>query len=188
MNVKQISINIWRLLKKENTVDMIFKVYLKRFKKYAFTEGQCVGYEQYEAVITKLYHSIEKGLAFEEYRPGFGEKNIDKLIRKMEQYSCQYDVEAFFYRTALSVLKEYVAKNEKYGLKDEKLKGRIDNLLGKSNYEGGIFQFTKSDILTVQNKKFDEFIKSRHSIRHFSNIPVELDKIKDAIKLAQLTP
>lgn len=61
-------------------------------------------------------------------------------------------------------------------------------LPGFPNDEGGILEFRPADVEQMRSMDYQDFAKSRHSIRHFSEIPVELEKVKDAIKLAQLTP
>ena len=82
----------------------INKKYYRHFCRYAFSNGRCENEYQYEAMITKLYHAVEKGLSYLNYRPGFGQKNIESLIGLLDQYSEKYDVSAFFYQTALSTL------------------------------------------------------------------------------------
>ena len=42
--------------------------YFNRFEKYSFTDCQCETQEQFEASVTRLYHTIEKGLSYENYR------------------------------------------------------------------------------------------------------------------------
>jgi nitroreductase len=99
-----------------------------------------------------------------------------------------YDTDAHFYRTALSVLHHYVEKNRLYNHVDEKLNEAILNLPGTPNDEGGILEFCPLDDKQMCSKNYQDFVNSRHSIRHFSDRPVELEKVKDAIRLAQLTP
>ena len=173
-----------KLLSKQKDIT---KVYYKNFKKYAFTSKKYKNEQQYEASITKMYHSVEKGLSYPEYRAGFGRDNIESLIAAMTEYSREYDVSAFFYKTALGTLKEYVRKNKEYGLDDPLLEARIDALAGEANDLGGIIEFepyTKGS----ENFDFEDFVKSRHSIRHFSKDPVDIDAVKRAVGLAQHTP
>lgn len=161
--------------------------YLKRFKKHAFVTGECVNEQQYEAYITKLYHSIEKGLAYENYRKGFGEKNIEDLLSAMEKYSDKYDVSRFFYKTALSTLWAYVKKNEEHGLENQELKNRLSNLKGEANDVGGVIEFTPVDF-SSKDFDFEDFLKSRHSIRDFSEESVNVSVLQQAIRMAQYTP
>ena len=89
-----------------------YERYLKKYQAYTFSGNTCSSYQQYEAQITKLYHAVEKGLSYRNYRAGFGKDNIENLIGLMRCYAEEYDVTAHFYETALSVLYAYVQKNK----------------------------------------------------------------------------
>lgn len=163
--------------------------YLKAYQQYAFDEtGTLSDEKQFEACITRLYHTIEKGLAFPEYRPGFGKSNLDKLLRQMESYAEQYDTEAFFYRTALSCLHAYLKKNAECGHEDPELQARIGKLPGTPNDCGGVITARPTTAEERDAMDYASFVKSRHSVRHFSAEPVDPEKTKAAIRLAQHTP
>lgn len=162
--------------------------YYNRYSKNAFIDGKCKNEKQYEASITRQYHTIEKGLSYLEYRPGFGQRNVEALISSLEQYSKKYSTEKFFYRTALCVLKKYVEKNREYGVVDSALNERIKALPGTPNEFGGIIQFHPFTCEDTTKLDFQALVKNRHSIRHFSSQPVELDAVIRAVNLAQYTP
>ena len=177
----------------KNVVKLIYpekdmgKIYNKKFQKYAFSNIKCKNKQQYEALITKLYHAIEKGLSYEDYRAGFGKNNVDQLMNLLEEYSKEYSVTEFFYETALSTLNEYVKKNKEYGHNDQTLESRINTLKGNANNDGGVLKFEpykKGDKIF----DFSEFVKTRHSIRHFSKEPISVETVKRAVALAQHTP
>ena len=174
-------------LRNKKGIASISKLYHKRFKKYAFTDCQCVHEEQFEASIIRLYHTIEKGLSYEDYRAGFGRANVEKLISSLEQYAQKgYDTSGFSYETAISCLNEYVKKNREYNMIDKNLEERIQRLPGKSNAKGGVIRISASS--GTNQLDYKELILKRHSIRHFSNEPIELSRLVDAIKLSQHTP
>ena len=163
------------------------KSYYVRFRKYAFSGDSCKDMYQYEALITKLYHAVEKGLSYLDFRPGFGKNNIEQLLQQLERYAEKYDTSAFFYETALSVLAEYVRKNKEYGWADAELEARIQALKGMPNTQGGAMEFEPYQ-KNSEAFNFETFAKSRHSLRHFSAEPVDFELVKDAIALAQHTP
>ena len=167
---------------------VILNQYYKRFCDNAFQIGHCSKQEQYEASITRLYHTIEKGLTYENYRAGFGKDNISNLITEMENYSKIYDIDTEFYQTALSVLHQYQRKNKEYGVIDEKINSRISALKGKENNKGGIITFTPWSEKRLKEEPYGEVVKNRHSIRHFSTQSVKLEDIYAALDLAQATP
>lgn len=164
------------------------KTYFRHFNKYTFVEGSCESASQYEASITKLYHAIEKGLAYNHFRAGFGEKNILALLDALEKYAGKYEVNVFFYQTALSVLHRYIEKNKEFGWENTAVEKRIAKLPGSANHCGGEIKICPKNLETVKNLNFEDFIKDRHSIRHFSSEPVDMKLLYDAIGLAQFTP
>lgn len=182
MNIK----NKLRIMIKDKLYNVI-SIYAHQFRKYSFIDCECHTQPQFEASIIRLYHTIEKGLSYEDYRAGFGKDNIEKLLISLEQYASKgFDTSAFFYETALSCLNEYVRKNKEYGYEDPQLEQRIDKLPGKPNKFGGTI--TISAPVHPENLSYEELLKTRHSIRHFSEKPVDLELLKNAIKLAQYTP
>ena len=99
-------------LKNHNSPSYQLKKLKERHKRYCFTDLKCNSKEQYRASITRLYHTIEKGLAYENYRAGFGADNVNKLIETLSQFSRKYNIDEFCYRTALDCLYKYIAKNK----------------------------------------------------------------------------
>jgi nitroreductase len=190
MTVKGLKSRIKKLIMGGNSqIKESYRAYIKRYEKFSFVTGNCQIKEQYEASITRLYHTIEKGLAYTNYRAGFGSDNVKVLVAEMQHYASQgYDTEASFYKTALCVLHRYIEKNRLYKHVDVKLNEAVEKLPGFPNDEGGILEFCPADVEQMHSMDYHDFAKSRHAIRHFSEIPVELEKVKDAIKFAQLTP
>lgn len=165
-----------------------FKLYYKRYCDNAFDERSCKNIQQYEASITRLYHTIEKGLSYEDYRPGFGKDNVEKILNLLEKYAEAYDTEKFFYRTALSTLNEYVKRNKEHGWTDAELEKKVSHLRGTPNSSGGAFSFEPMNNVDLGKVDFETLLMSRHSTRHFSDETVEKELIKKAIMLAQHTP
>lgn len=162
--------------------------YFFNYSKYSFDEDDCHFREQYEANITRLYHTIEKGLSYEDFRPGFGKANINLLISQLKAYSNKYGSDEFFYQTALSTLYSYIEKNKYYGYYPKKVVKEINQLPGFANDCGGVVTFTPTEPIELKKMNYEQLVKSRHSIRHFSSSPVDVSRIKLAIELAQFTP
>lgn len=166
----------------------LYENYYNKYQKFSFVDGSCTDEKQFEASITRLYHTVEKGLSYLNYRPGFGKENVEALVRSLEQYSKQYSVDKFFYQTALSVLDEYVRKNTEHGVENKELSKRISALPGKKNEAGGAIKFVPLSSEELSKANYKELVETRHSIRHFSDKPVELERVENAVKLAQYTP
>jgi len=162
----------------------------KRFNKYSFGSNNNLDcFEQFEARITKAYHSIEKGLSYQNVRLGFGKSALDNLIELMSQYKeLKYPIESECYQTALSNLYKYVELHESQHYDMTELKKRISHLNGVANNLGGSIELTKTEIEGKLKEDFKVFSASRHSVRDFSSSPVDIITIKQAINLAQNTP
>lgn len=166
----------------------LYENYYNKYRRFSFVDGSCTNEKQFEASITRLYHTVEKGLSYLNYRPGFGKENVEALVRALEQYSKQYSVDKFFYQTALSGLNEYVRKNAEHGVENKELSKRISALPGKKNEAGGAIKFVPLSSEELSKANYKELVETRHSIRHFSDKPVELERVENAVKLAQYTP
>ena len=161
--------------------------YYDKFEKYSYVDCKCKTQEQFQASITRLYHTIEKGLAHHNYRAGFGRENVDKLIESLDQYvKMGFDCSAFFYETALSCLKAYIQKNKENDLEDSALETRVNRFPGKANTCGGTITVSKPT--ETESMNYEQLVSSRHSIRHFSNQSVDLKALIKAVELAQYTP
>ncbi len=180
---------IKRKLGLSNPAKEICNRHYLRVRRFSFSGDKCIDEKQYEAVITRWYHTIEKGLAYVNYRAGFGKKNIDALLQSMENYvAAGHDKNVFFFQTALSTLSAYIEKNRQFGVENKELEQRV-NLLGHSgNNVGGVLQFTPLSSDEIEKLNYKEFVLDRHSMRHFSSDPVEISRVKSAIELAQHTP
>lgn len=169
------------------TTRAVLENYYKRFEEYSFVDGECVTEPQFEASITRLYHTVEKGLSYENYRAGFGKDNVEMLMKSLEQYAGRkLDIDKEFYQTALSCLHEYIRKNKDHGVDNPELETRIKNLPGKPNDCGGAI--TVSAPVHPERLSYKELVTERHSIRHFSDTPLDIEIVQDAIQLAQFTP
>ena len=79
-------------------------------------------------------------------------------------------------------------KTRKHGLTDEALEQTLRGLLGKPNNDGGVIAFSPRSVDEVRQLGFAEFMLDRHSVRTFAGERVDINRVKDAISLAQHTP
>lgn len=162
----------------------------KRFFEHSFGKNKLT-FSQYEAKITKEYHSIEKGLSYENLRFGFGKDVLNNLIKLMTAYKKEgHPLDTHFYLTGLSNLKKYIRIHNKNDYNVDSLE-RIYNKLAvdtPDNNQGGVHFKTKEDIINESKADFYTFSNSRHSIRDYSSEPVKHEDIKKSIKLASNAP
>lgn len=163
--------------------------YIDRFQRHSFKGNSGICERQYEAIITRNYHTVEKGLSYVNYRAGFGKRNIEALLSSMENYIKDgYDPNRFFFQTAISTLEAYIKENRKYDYYDEQLEQRLAQFDISGNEKGGALYFEPKTKEQLLNLKYDDFILSRHSIRHFAADDVDVKDIISALELAQHTP
>lgn len=165
----------------------------KRFWRWYSGNEKSKSKTQLQAVITKNYHGIEKGLALKEPRVGFGEKKINTLISNLSKYIDKYGVDKIT-NIAFNVLFVYYEFNLTHGHKDENLYKIILQLKNKISgikedcRQGGVVEVTKHSILEKAQVNLPEFLESRYSIRDFAKDEVDLRLIEKAVKMAQKTP
>ena len=144
------------------------------------------------AELLRNSHSIEKGLSIDEknIRLGFGhdkQREMLTMISVLDRQNDPYYIEAV--KIAVAALASYVAYHHQRGYDDDCIKqieaflhGRTDIM---SEY-GGVISFAKNGDSNYELAK--ELFCSRHSIRDFDDSPVEEEKIRQAIRLAQTCP
>lgn len=163
--------------------EMLLRNYYSRYLKYSFHIGEeeYLDRVQYESVIIKEIHSIEKGLATQNYLIGSGKEHVMRLVNILKKYSEKFDVENEVFRTAISALETYKKKNAE----NRDVSEAVSNLKGISNGDGGI------DVLLRKQQYFDtyqEVLKSRRSVRHFNGEAVDVGKIREALEISRNTP
>ena len=144
---------------------------------------------QLTSMITATCHSIEKGMAVENTKPGFSLNAASSLCSLLNEYhNRNYSKDCSLIQSAHLMLERYINcnKHTKTSIAlDEDIAGNIEI---ENGIDGGSFETTKSEILKGSKGDFESLVNSRHSIRHFSNEPVDVETLKKAIALAQQTP
>jgi nitroreductase len=149
--------------------------------------------EQMQADIIRNVHSIEKGMCTSACRLGYGIPKISSMLDEIETYralgfdpghpSIQMAKDALHAYLAFHLQKEFTS--DEY----EALASRIwqafpDPDQGGSGY-GGVRTVCKKAGCT---DTFEEVLHGRHSLRDYSNEPVDVDLIKKAIGQANACP
>lgn len=175
-----------------------FRVEWRRIRRYfiwdatIFVHSRKADMETVLAPIIVDYHVIEKGLTMPDRRLGFGQETVKRLIGRIDHFEQIFGSENGQWRHAVGVVRAYVElhKAEGYHFEDgvfsallERFNLRYDNLLvcrqahiSKKNF----YSFCKSS--------FDEFARSRHTVRHYLNVPIDNGRIKAAVELAMTAP
>ncbi|GEN51411.1 nitroreductase family protein [Alkalibacterium pelagium] len=179
--------NLWL---KNKEMERVINNDTNRFKKYSYVPGK-LNYYQIEARLTKEYHSIEKGLSYNNLRLGFGKRVIDNIIALMKDYRKQgFPLNAHVYSTALSNLNNYIKIHKENNCDVSDLEEDFKILMEGSDLKdtGGVLHLSKEEILKKTKGDYKDFSQSRHSVRDYSEEPVSYEIIEDALQLATKTP
>ena len=139
-------------------------------------------------------HTIEKGMSMRNPREGFGQQNVINLIGRLKGYCKLYILQdSTFLDYPLSIIKTYIEYTQDRGIKIPEINKSFADLLVLANRKSvnskaGVMSVTKEDILAKCNSDFESLLYSRHSIRYFSEKPINIDVLNKALELAQHTP
>lgn len=165
----------------------------ERFYEHSACSGGAGSREGMRAGIIMSYHIVEKGLTMPNRRYGFGVEEIRKLIRKITDFESHYGRDEQVDH-ATGVVREYfdlhanAGKMESVG--DAEYWQEIQRFLG--GHEGtpaaSQIHVCRSEFYSHNESPFPKFAWSRHTVRHYSDKGLSVDKIKQAVDLARSTP
>ena len=158
--------------------------------KFSFNDYKLSDKANLEFYLTKQDHILEKGLALPDPRPGFGAEKIKLLLDKGNLYIQRYGTSQLTSSIAQCLI-DYIAFNDRIDhTVDIKIRKDIDAFVAKNDLSsrGGAKQVTKDSIKSLAKQPFNEFVKSRFSIRDFSDVDVPIATINDSIDLAKFAP
>lgn len=138
------------------------------------------------------YHSIEKGLINKPIRHNFGSYKIIKLLDYLHLWvNNNYSLNDTQFLSACKVLETYWDLHVKAGINIEDIISIAEyNFIIKYSKQGigGTVSLTSEEYFINSKSSFDDFSKSRHSIRHFNGALIETKIIEEVIKLARNAP
>jgi nitroreductase len=165
----------------------------KQYTKHSSTFVSCSRTkDMLEARIMAHSHVIEKGLSLKDIKLNFGWDVIQNLFLLLETYQRKYKqfcLNSLAYKVGEGVLAKYIEFHQGQNQDVRELAFKLKRLSCNSLLKpGGIKELNRDDILRAIKGDFLEFIKSRHSLRNFTNEPVDLERIKKAVEIAQYSP
>ena len=149
---------------------------------------------KFKEMLIKQSHIIEKGLSLKDTRVGFGVPKIKKMLHDLSAYYEQFhDQETLYF--ILSIVEAYLKFNQERGENSTEIRDIYNNLMDllpqdgiDASLCGGTISLSKDMIIQYSSMDFENFSKSRHSIRQFTGEAVSLDLIKKALAIAEYTP
>lgn len=142
-------------------------------------------------VLTSNYHVIEKCLAMPNFEPGHGKERVEVVVGDLFKYrELKFDLTHPQYIAAMQAVQEYdkVHKALGYALPTV-LQGDIDKLLeGAAIPEHHQPNVAREEFFAHIKGGFEEFARSRHSVRAYSDKNINEETIKAIVDLARTTP
>jgi len=138
-------------------------------------------------------HIIEKGLSLPSPRAGYGKEVVRNLVDGTKAYLDRFGTDQITC-VSTNVLSTYYDFNLRNGIDDGQLKDEIEGLRSKMSdsgletNRGGAIPFSRERVARVSRLPFSEFVRERYSIRNFTDEPVSLELIKEAVQISLKTP
>lgn len=163
----------------------------RRYARHSFVYGRR-SRENRRALIHILAHSIEHGMALPTPRRGYGKEKAASLLDKIKAYLADHGADRSV-TMALKALDAYVAFQRKDGVDVEALSLELDQLEQRYGYRGdgcagGVETLTAVAVKEAASFDFDRFMRMRHSVRQYTDQPVDLEVIRQAVANAQRSP
>ncbi len=143
-------------------------------------------------------HSLEKGMGVKYIKIGYGKKKADKLLYYLEDYiDKKYDLTSFSFLEAVRVMEEYIKYQEENQVDVSDIKKRLsqihkimpeEHMQSMKSLKAGYVTLHSQDLEKAKEIDFEDFLQLRHSIRDYKYELVESGLIKDAIRIANLSP
>ena len=137
-----------------------------------------------------LCHALEKGMGTENVKQGFGQEKASRLIDILKGMQKNKKTNEFSFQESLAVLNAYIKFQREDGLMLSEMEKQVQLLNSSFNNScrGGYFTGGGTDFLIGSNIDFPSFVRSRHSMRTYSNDPVSNEEILQAIEIAKYSP
>ena len=142
-------------------------------------------------VLTSNYHVIEKCLAMPNFEPGHGKEREEVVVGDLFKYrELGFDLQHPQYIAAMQAVQEYDKVHRELGYAlPARLQDDINRLLeGTTIPEHHQPKVTREDFYAHMNGSFEEFARSRHSVRAYSDMNISDETIKAIVDLARTTP
>lgn len=145
-----------------------------------------------ETQIQLRAHCIEKGLSLRNPKIGFGKKIILELIEYIKQYVLIYGNNNFIIEN-IKILNAYVSFHNDIDVIDDIVNNlkQLKSITGEisSCDDAGIIYYNYNENMIARKGDFEQFAKSRHSLRYFDNTRIDImDAVKKSLELAQTAP
>lgn len=146
--------------------------------------------QQLESKLSFHAHAIEKGLSHDNIRLGFGKSALKSIRDTINIYNDKkLSKDNVYYLNAISVLSEYkkihAANKFKIPYFDKMFSAIIHEIDDNSCDLGGAIKIKRTN---PRKQDFKQLFESRWSVREYSDTPVNIRLIQQAISLSRKSP
>lgn len=168
------------------------KFFLYDFRRYAAYSGRDETEEDRIALINLVCHGLEKGFTMPDFRPGFGVEKMRELLVLCDQFVAEYGATNHQFQDVVKLIYEYRLCHQRINVPvPPEIAGKIDRFLEEfPDVTSSQIQIdcTGEHYFDDIGKEFPVFAGSRHSVRSFSEVPVPMENVKQAIEIAKGAP
>lgn len=189
--------NAWNSLRNLFGVD-------KRLVKRLF-DNDCTRYIRYSCAfrtqtregllsdVIMAYHVLEKGLTMPDRRLAFGKDVVKRLMTLIDKFVGRFSVDEPQVRHAIGVIKAYLKLHHDAGFdfgKDTGYWGAVNAFAARfEDIEPSVQpHLTREEFYRNKDMPFPAFAASRHTLRHYSDRSLPMERIRKAVELAMTTP
>ncbi|MBQ9936232.1 MAG: nitroreductase family protein [Lachnospiraceae bacterium] len=143
-------------------------------------------------------HSLEKGMGVKYVKHGYGKQKAKRLICYLNAFiTKKYNLMTFAFLEAVRVIEEYINYQEDNQVDVSDIEASLSLIHKKMsehhiesvrNLRAGYVTLQGQDLEKAKGVNFEEFLLLRHSIRDYKYELVEPEIIREAIKIANLSP
>lgn len=145
-----------------------------------------------QAKITMDYHRLEKGLSLRQPRTDFGTKVAQELIANLTRYCRSFGADQLT-ATTLEALEEFNQFRRRHGTAVAEILEATTQLKREFSWSGsacggGTVETSAAQVRDMSRIDGPAFFNSRHSVRDFTDEPVDVAELEEAVRMAQRTP
>lgn len=158
---------------------------LERYAKSSFVD-QGTTREHRRAIIRILTHYIEGGMSFPDVRLGYGQEKINSILGKLGTYIADFGCDETVL-WAVATIEDYLAYHHGRGFKVDGIADRLSSIRKQfpEKTQGGSEIVTRDEIASATDFDFRSFLLNRHSVRQYTDEPLDDETIKRIVCNAQ---
>ncbi|KMW60274.1 putative NADH dehydrogenase/NAD(P)H nitroreductase [Candidatus Rhodobacter oscarellae] len=160
----------------------------ERYAKHSFVDGGTTR-EHRRAILRILTHYIEGGMSFPDVRLGYGQEKITSILSKLDGYMSEFGVDETV-EWALSTITSYLEFHAARDMPQPEIAARLEKAIAQAAYTpkaqaGGAEEVTKAQIEEAVDFDYRRFLLTRHSVRQYTDEPLDDATIRKIVANAQ---